>query len=446
MPMHLSEAVKKSDFLLVEGPKRSGKLTFCLFCAARCHHHQKTIIFTPFPKELFEKKIKIIRSLKDPTLIRLLQHTSYLCTKPNFHELKAKYGIRYMIEDIRKAVGEYEANNIIIHRIDLFFDLNEKDLAEDFISALVALISRLDLKLSITLSSDDEQNHYLKEIFEDLADIDFFLDADHTLSIKHSLFPLHTTIYRFVLHNHTLELLSLQNSSIGQKDLLLISQNDPLIHLHRYLLETEDIHLAVARSFAQALERILQNPHLTIYDQSDQKELDLSLCSTITKEQLDTQGVIIAGRNYIRSDDKLAISSTGCVDLLPKNFFLREYISALQKALKSDFYLRRLKSLPPTPKLLSSTKELCEYIRILLDKRLFFTLVTLKKEATALQVSHHIRKGDVVVEDGERLYLLLLDIRKENIPFISHKFAPFGKLLQSQDALEAGQIVSRICG
>jgi len=444
--MQIVEALERADFLLIEGPKKIGKLTFALFCAAACQKSEKVLIISAFPKDLFKKRLEMIATLKDPRIIDVIEGCEYLCAKPNFHELKLKYGVEYMLEDIRRALLEYESESLILHRVDMLFEINEKELAEEFFKNLVEMTKKHGVKLYATITTDETEGFYLKDLFENLTDISFHIDKKRVVRIKHSIFPIEQASYRLV---HEADHLKLENlidkTSIGYKDVLLIANDQRFVDLNGYLFTDEKIDLYVATSFSQALEQILEDPHLTIYDQSQHDELDLSLCKTITQKHLDTKALLILGRDYIRADDKLLISNTGCFDLLPKNFFVREYLSLVQRALETDFYAKKLQNLHKPPKLTENIEQFCRYLNRLYNARIFFSVLILKKESSAPEVATHIREGDAVVEDGSRLIIALLDIRKENIPDILHKFSSFGELLEHYDALEYKELREKVC-
>jgi len=444
--MQLIDALQRADFLLIEGPKKVGKLTFALFCAAACQKSESALIVSSFPKELFKKRIEMISSLKDPRLLEIIEASEDLCAKPNFHELKLKYGIDYMLEDIRRALLEYESQSLILHRIDMLFEINEKEMAEEFFVQLVEMTKKHGVKLYATTTTDESDSYYLKESLENLTDISFYIDKKRVVKIKNSIFPIENSAFTLIHEKDHLKLKSVEDkTSIGYKNVLIIGDNQRFIDLNGYLFTEEKIDLIVAKNFSQALEHILDEPHLTVYDQSGSDSLDLSLCKTITQKRLDTKALVILGRDYIRADDKLAISNTGCFDLLPKNFFVREYLSLIQRALETDFYAKKLAQLHRPPKLLEQHSQLCRYLNRLYKAKIFFSLLILKKEAPATEVAHHIREGDAVLESENELLLILLDIRKENIPDILPKFMAFGELQEAYDALEFQEIKSRIC-
>jgi len=444
--MQIVDALQRADFILIEGPKKIGKLTLGLFCADACQKSEQILIISAFPKELFKKRLEMIAALKDPRLTEAIESSAYLCAKPNFHDLKIKYGIDYMVEDIRRALLEHESQSLILHRVDMLFEVNEKEMAEEFFAQLVEMTKKHGVKLYATITTDEADIYYLKDLFENLTDISFYIDKKRTVKIKHSIFPIEQATYRLAHEGDHLKLENLTDkTSIGYKNVLLIANNQRFVDLNGYLFTEEKVDLIVAKNFSQALEHILDEPHMTIYDQSDNGDLDLSLCKTITLKHLDTKALLILGRDYIRADDKLLISNTGCFDLLPKNFFVREYLSLVQRALETDFYAKKLKNLHKPPKLTENIQQLCRYINRLYNARIFFSILILKKEAPAGTVATHIREGDAVAEDENRLVIVLLDIRKENIPEILHKFSPFGEVLEYFDALEYKELRTKVC-
>ena len=122
--MNLENSLKKSDFILVEGDKKSGKLLFSINKSIN-ENKEKILILSTYSKYILQKKIETFKNLQINNLSALDSKVETLTLKENWPEIKSKYGLDYLLKDIIHAIEKNQPDTLILHRFELFFDNHE---------------------------------------------------------------------------------------------------------------------------------------------------------------------------------------------------------------------------------------------------------------------------------------------------------------------------------
>jgi len=426
--MEMKDAIQKSEITLIEGDKKIGKLTFALFSIANFLNENNLIIFSPLPKSLMLKRLESITYLGDEKIINIIKSAKLLCMKENIKELKMRFGNQFMINDIKKGIKKYGYRSIIFHRLDLFFEIQEHEDAEEFIEKMIALKERYQLKLFIT--SSGIQNNYINDILENYTDINLLLQKINTIkvNVKNSIFPISPSKFIFILNENNLllkpveeikENIVLEKKRI--KKILLISKNENLIKLHKFIFKKDFFQIEIAITFTETIQKILEGPDLIIYNPYEDR-YNLEVCNIIKKNHLKSKLIYIINKDYVRHEDKISAIHAGCYEVFPKNFTCPEYILTLEKALDNNFYTLLIEQLPSN-KIIKELKRFCDIIDNLWQNGICFTIVLAKTNIPKEKIITKIREKDFIYYNYENNYIAicLLNLIKAKSDIITNK-------------------------
>jgi len=411
--MELINAIKKSEIVLTQGENKSGKLTFSLFLLSNIDLNSKTLILSTIPKSLMNKRIKTIEDLNDQKINTLLQNTEYLCLKENWEEIKAKYGFDFLIEDIKHIIFDTKPDSIIFHRADLMFSEEEYEYAKWFIDSLIELKEEINFKLLITSKKDT----IIQKVIENYCDIDFEIEKKEKriVNIISSLFPITPLSYIFekqkelVLIPHEKENVpsSQYNKTIDNK-MLIMSQNEYLIKLNKYLFE-KIFNIEIATSITQSISKLLENPEIVIYNPPE-KDLNFEMCHIVKDKGINSNIIYILNKDYVRVDDKMQAVYAGCYDVMPKNFNIEEYIFTIEKLTKNFFYTEKINHLPKQREI-KNFEHFCKILETFYNERIYFTLFI--GETEEVNILQKVRNHDIVFKDGQKTYICFINSNKE---------------------------------
>lgn len=430
--MEIKDAIKKSELTLIEGDKKIGKLTFALFSVANFLNGSNLIIFSPLPKPLMLKRLESIAYLGDEKIINIIKSTKLLCMKENIKELKIRFGNQFMIEDIKKGVEKYESRCVIFHRFDLFFEIQEREDAEEFMEKMITLKEKYQLKLFIT-SSTTQNNNYINDLLENYTDINLLVQKNDIIkiSVQNSIFPIQPSKFIFILEKNHLLLKPIEmikeNSPLEKKSkeqinkkVLLISQDEKLIKLHKFLFRKDIFQLDIATTLTETIQKILERPDLIIYNPHDDS-YGLEVCNIIKKNNLQSKLIYIVNKNHVRNEDKMSAIHAGCYEVVPKNFTFEEYILILEKALNNNFYTSLIKQLPSHKKVIKNLKHFCDIIDNFWQNGLCFTIVLAKTNINKEKIIPKIREKDIIFYDNGYIAICLLNMLKAKASIIIDK-------------------------
>ena len=417
--MNLIEILQKSDIILIEGESKSGKLTFALYSYSQNEKIDKVIILSSIQKKLMEKRINSLKNLNNEKLNQLLETIELFCLKENWLEIKASYGFDFIYEDIERIILNSKSDAVILHRPDLMFSHDEYDYARLFLEKFIEIANNNGKKIFIT----SEKDHFITEFLENYTDISLIIEKYPNIRkilIKHSLYPIDTNEYKFILENKKfiLEKLSQketiktqsQQIDFSKKTLLLVSEDERFININKYLFENY-FEIDIASNLSEVINKITQKPDIVIY-QDNHPLTDFSICNTIKKLSQNSKIIFILNKEYIRTEDKMDATQLGCCEIFPKFFNLEEYILTIEKSINHFFYSNKIKLLP-LQKIATNYENFCKNIQSLYKERIFFSVIETKEFNK--EIIKKLRNHDILFinEKNNYLYLALINVTKE---------------------------------
>ncbi len=430
--MEFLNAVEKSEFILVEGAKKTGKLMFSLFTASK-EKKEKILLFSTYSQNILNKRLEAIKYQNIKSINDTIEKTKILTMKEEWTSIKSSYEIEYLIKDIHKAIEKEKPDFIIFHRFDLFFDPHETSSLKYFIEKLLDTKTSNNIKLIFT-SDISSVNREIIENIENFSDINILIekyDEKRVLKIKNTIFPVKYDICEFLIFNNDIKILPapgktnreiIEKKLLSEKrpEILIISKNDKLIKLLTYILKPSVFNIDIAKNTSEIINKILHNPDIVLYNPFE-NSLDFSVCHTIKQQNLKSKLIYITNETYIRGDDKITAINNGCFDVFPINFNILELLSEIEKIINLNFYTYNITKLKISHTI-ENKKTFCNILKSLQDEKIFFSLVIFK---TSEKIDMHLlRNHDFLYEDGEMKYLILLNTLKENIDIVMKKLFP----------------------
>jgi hypothetical protein len=415
--MELMEAIKKSEFSVIESGSKAGKFTFSLAVLSKLEINNPLVI-SSISKPIIQKRLDNLKNIKNNNFQKLLEKISLFSLKNNWENLKSLYGFNFFIEDLTKLINDKSPDALVFLRPDLMFSEIEFDYAKTFIEELINQKNNLNFKLFITTGKDS----LISEFSENYTDITFLIENYNSLRkivVKNSIFPLKYYEYEFSLNNLVFDKIYEQNNKETKNNtninngvklkpkMLVISENEYFFNLHKFLFE-KYFDLSVAMSIGEVISKIMQNPDLIIY-QTEKEEPDTTVCSLIKENKLNSKIIYFINKDFIRTEDKMKVTYLGCYEILPKIFNIEEYIFILEKAVDNYFYTKIIHKLP-TFKYIKTVKKFEEIIENLYNEGIYFSILKLNEKIE--NIEDKLRMHDIIYKSENFECLVLMNITK----------------------------------
>ena len=425
--MNLENSLKKSDFILVEGDKKSGKLLFSINESIK-ENKEKILILSTYSKYILQKKLETFKNLKIDNLTTSISKIKILTLKENWPEIKSTYGLDFLLKDIIHAIEKYQPDTLILHRFDLFFDNHEINELKIFLEKIIKIKQQNSIKLFFTISN--ASNNLIKEIIENFSDINLEIKLKNNqriIEVKHSIYPLKYITYDYLIKNNTImlkpiikketEIIIKENNKHLKKKILIITKNKDLKNTLFYIFNNEFFEVEIAKNTSEIINKTLNNPDLIIYNPFDE-EIDFNVCSTIKENKLKSKLIYITNQIYIRSEDKILGISQGCYEIFPYNFNIFEFISEIEKIFQLNFYTLKASKIKYF-KFITNKNMFCAILEELYKEKMFFTFI---KIISNYKIDINLlRQTDFVYQEDNKYYIILTHTRLINTENIIKK-------------------------
>jgi len=434
MSVRFQEGLLKSDFFFIKGRKGTHRLLLP-FWIAKIQGIEHLLVLSFENKTLYEKEIDKLEFLLDPTDMHYIQRSRYLTLKKSAEELKKKYGYELLLEEFKSIIEQFKPQMVVLYLFDLFFKVEDSEEIESFVSALFELGQQKSVKLIIVC---DEENEYKRLLFgqiENYVDCQLHLipqERQTLIEVESCLLPLERTQYRFGIENKNILLDSAEVEEGGAKQrILLLSENEYIVRFHRYIVGSEkEFSLIVAKDIAQIFEELLLHPDSLIYFEKEQRS-DFEICALSKKYDLNI--LLFLNKRFVRKEDQIQALERGCAEVLPLDFNFEEYIATFQKDHRNFFYAQKISNLPDRK--ITTKEEFREAVALLLEKRIFFTLIKtnwrLDKQKLEL-----LRSKDLHFQNESEVSIVVINVRKIHIEPILKKLHIDPKEATILEALE----------
>ncbi|WP_457559873.1 hypothetical protein [Caminibacter sp.] len=444
--MNLLKSLEKTKLTLCEGEKKSGKLSFALYCANKLDS-KKVLILSAYSKKILQNRINAIKNQNISLIENILKKTKTLNLKENWEELKSKYGIEFLLKDIFRAMEKEKPDFIIFHRFDLIFDEYEDNKINYFLEKIIDHTENIKHIFFTTTVSEYKQN--IIESIENFSDINLIIeknDTERKIYVKNSIFPIIPTEYEFIIFNKKIEVFPKnhteeQKSENNKIKILIITKNNKLFKKLNYIFDKKPFEIDYAGTVSEIIKKVLNNPDIIIFNPFE-KKLDFSVCDTIKENSLSSKLIYIVNEDYIRSNDKLKAINHGCYDVFPLNFNLMDFIYEIEKILNINFYTINLEHLKNINKIVS-IETICNIIDSLTEEKIYFTFA--KVISSEKIEKNFLREYDFHFFQNGIHYFIFLNTTPDFIKNILNKFFKNYIIENIFEASEINEQIKEIC-
>jgi hypothetical protein len=414
--LDLLNGIKHSEFSIIEGENKAGKLTFSLFILNKIES-KNPLIISSMNKQIIKKRFDNLKTIQNENFPKFLQTIKLFSLKNNWLNLKASYGFDLLIEDLNKLINDMSPDAIILHRPDLMFSEIESELAKFFIENIINIKNNLNFKLILTSDIKSE----ISDFSENYADIAFFVKKENNtrkiIIIKNSIFPLEDYEYTFSLKDLSLNKIqhdndnntstSITNNTNTKPKMLIISNDKYFMDLHQYLFE-KYFDLTFASSTGEIINEIMENPNIIVY-QTENEKPDTTLCSLVKENKINSKIIYFVNKEFVRIEDKMEINTLGCYEILPKNFHIEEYILLVERAINNFFYTQKIKKLPAF-KEVQKLKKLEDISENFYEERIYFSVIRINKKID--DIKYKLRAYDILYVAENYTCIIMINITK----------------------------------
>ncbi len=198
-------------------------------------------------------------------------------------------------------------------------------------------------------------------------------------------------------------------------NVVLLSDSDEMKKLNYYIFDgVEGINYYTMDAPYDRDLSILSTMNFVLYNKDD-KELEKIILENIEKKHIKSKFIYIVDKKRYKQLNLLEEYANGVDNIVIIDSQIQEYIYEIQRELRNNFYIKRLKKIKEQ-KILKNIEELEERINELIKNRIFFTKLRYKYESDMnpykFNLDQMIRKKDSIYIDKikKEIYFLLLNI------------------------------------
>ncbi len=429
--------------IAVSGDRQSGKLTLALYFALQLTQKPVTLI-SSFNKSFFNKKIKAnlrLTSNLQPTLEQL----DYFNLKEDWKALKNQYGYAFLLKDIEKIISASD-EVVIIHRIDDFFEIQDRNDIEDFLYNLINIGQAEEKILIFTVNMGHNNARYIYEYFEKNIDSEFVISKrlyetqGWDVELVSSLFSTEHSKFSFEFHESKdqFDLTPISFGSLSERrkqvfHVVLASQSPELADIVKYLFDGEGFDLRqIDPNIIDMMNVLTDEPHLIIFNpplnlsDSEFKKINKLVANNHRKV------VFVSPQTLIRSQDKASLLQSGFLDVHKKDFHVEEFVLSVERILGHSFYSSEMEKVPNKTYIIHDQKSFSRFIVAFLCKNLFFTVFKFKYQLPLSEKNlkkHMGRSFDVafIDKDEQIVFVFLVNTLARNALAIQDKFKEIDK-------------------
>ncbi|MGB0465991.1 MAG: hypothetical protein ACPGF7_00500 [Pontibacterium sp.] len=406
--IEFQKTLRQTDSCLISGGRQSGKLTL-VFLLLELEGCTSTAIITPFGKRISDKKIAQVRELGTGMANPISQvDVTYL--KDGWQSLKNTLGYEFILEDLKRIIQQATAEAVIIHRIDEFFDIQDRNQIAPFMATISAAAQEAGKTLFITLQNNDDHRHIFSEQVEKHIDLELNIDRSsksamiRDVDVLYSVLPIHHPHFSSVRGSNDALHLLMENTRKktthdAERNILLITADEATKGRLDYLFRHPNCILeTIAPDLSAIVTKIMTRPDLIIYYSEDAIALDIHEIARDNELKL----LRISNHDYVRKLDKLRAVQQGYFDLLEQDYFIEDLVLSIERALGIDFYSFEFNNIPNETHYFERSDLFEKLIRMFVEHSLYFSVFTFKMGKFSSQAKQQIllsRPYDAVYYD-----------------------------------------------
>lgn len=447
--MVLQQTLSNTDSCIITGDRHSGKLTLALTLLKHTKHVYPVLI-TPFEKETAGRKMVQTQSLASD--ISGCHCFDVLYVKSEWRTRKRDLGFSCLIDDLQRVVETAPGDAVILHRMEEFFEVQDRIHIDLFVSAITTAAKESGKKLLITLQHDEAHQLFLEQV-ERYVDLELLVDKPENdgntrdVTVLYSAMPVQQSRYSFV--REALGRFSIQTPSpllstavaTTSGRVLLISDHSRLEGCLTYLLRNTGFTLcSIEPNVTEIVNELMARPELIIFEAQESQAAELMRIARDNQLKV----LRISHDPHVRKLDRLQAAQKSYLDLLPRDFFLEDLMLAIERALHVQVYHFSDDQLLEDTSYLTCNDALFERMQTFIDHGLYFTVFSFYTPGIRTHKAAQTLLGrpyDTVYFDDETLTLKFCaaNLLAHNTSLVMGKVLaadPKAELLEVQEASE----------
>ncbi|MGB0733283.1 MAG: hypothetical protein ACPGPF_05935 [Pontibacterium sp.] len=448
--MSLETVISSSHAFMVTGGRHSGKLMLALALLQRANS-KSPLLITPFEKTSSERKLSFVTELASQMMA--CESFDVLFATQGWREKKRDFGFHFLIDDISRVISNHPGDAVLLHRVDGFFEVQDRVHIELFVSALTQAAKSTNKKLVLTLSHDEALSQFQTNV-ERYMDLELQISKATSVNgnsrdvvVIYASQPLNESHYQLVRSDDTFSLQVAQEhatKAAPDSKIILVCESPVLAKRIEYLCASSRYRVEVCDESMQALLATLTTrPQLLICAAAPAFATSVAAIARDRKLPL----VCISMSDYVRKLDRLQAQQQGCAAVLEKNFFVEDFAIAMQQALGEEVYIG-IHALPKPPQFWTEeTAVFARYVDSLLAQGIIFSVFELRLaelDEPSLKEKLTSRAADMVYFDPDTntLKYLAVNLLGVHSDLICKKFVAYAQNVELISRQEAHQLQS----
>jgi hypothetical protein len=441
------DSLQSLSSIALSGDRQSGKLTLAFYFALQLTQKPVTLI-SSFNKSFFNKKIKANLDLTS-NLQPILKQLDYFNLKEDWKLLKNQYGYGFLLKDIEKVISQSN-DVVIIHRIDDFFEIQDRNDIEDFLYNLISIGQAQGKVLIFTVNMGHNNARYIYEYFEKNIDSEFVISkrmyeakawdvelVSSLYSTEHSKFS-----FEFYDTKNEYQLTPISHQGFNERrkqmfQVVLASQSPELADIVRYLFGGEDFDLRqIEPNIIDMMNVMTEEPHLIIFNPPlNLSDSEFKKINKLVANNSHRKVVFVSPQPFIRSQDKSLLLQSGYLDVHEKDFHVESFVLSVERILSHSFYSAEMEKVPDKTYIIHDQKSFSRFIVAFLCKNLFFTVFKFKYQSPLSEQALKSNMGrafDVayVNKEEQLVFVFLVNTLARNALAIEEKFKEIDNRMQ----------------
>jgi len=458
----LKNLIKKSQVIVLEGARQSGKLTFALY-TIKYLLQKDAIIISATEKKLFKRKTDAIYN-RFQALSTLDKSTELFLLKTEWNTLKEDYSYQLFRDELRRIFSETTRDVVIFHRFGLFFEFQDRFEIETMFRTIVDLAEEYNKQVIFTISTASDNYDYINNIMCDFSDLTLDMTEpnlnERDIKIVHSMHKVDQEKYLIKGSDKTLILENGENSldaRIANDTVTQAYEQAAYKNKFRVLLVAKDDQKSEAYSIVKYLlsnKKMFEITYLSsIYDvpqnfdvKPDLLFLFIERNDAIPEIFADLKKALPASRSFaffpqefIRGADRRELHKTGIDEIFSIYFQLDDLIIAMEKASRNYFYEESLKNIKFNSHVFDRKAGFDSIIGSAYENAIFFSLFVYSVETDNNSTLTLGRQNDFVYHDKEnnKIYYLALNTREFIADIIAYRLQEKGYKVILENAANA---------
>jgi hypothetical protein len=465
--MTLHEAVNTAEVILIEGDRGAGKNTLATFFASLSKTKYESAELVAIPKETYFKKQEIYNNMLKENKY---EYTHIFFLFEQWRELKGKYGLSFLLNDIEKILDTTKVQILYFQRIDQIFDMNDQADTFQIVSEIARLALSRKVKLIVSLLKSSDNYLLVHNALLNFADLTLSIENDNDrrgrlVKIISSFYPSEHSTYMFKFGNNQFVLQEKHNETITDElkpvvtlervdekafkaeiskkttfNFVFVSQNQQIINWTAYLFgNLASLSLRQFRNISELSTEIWEQTDVIIYSSETIEEIFNFYHYAQEKNPLvKTFGWLLNG--YIRADDKMKAHSYSSGELFGLGTRQTDYILALEKSLSVPFYSKTIEYRQQSSTVDSSSSFVDLIEEALRVRRIFSIFIfayTVPFEDQNFETT--FREEDVAYLDEvhHKIYLLFMNAQEQDSHILLKKLLSIKEDITFEKVIEA---------